>query len=195
MVRPAPLLEDPGKIIMMGLAPAGQIHRGIGVAIRGMSAATGEHPISQYRIVADGGVPGLSSSRRSSKLWAVCRWGGHRLDDFRPGRHRGRAPSGPLAAGGHQGCSGARCSACGGYRCVTGSPTLNPGSTSLNLGGRGWWRSGGGSAGGPAAARWAVTRWRRWWSLRRPVAVLERRVRALEAGRPVIVAFPMRWPG
>jgi hypothetical protein len=41
----------------------------------------------------------------------------------------------------------------------------------------------------------AVTRWGRWWSLQRRVAVFERRVSAVEAGRPVIVAFPMKRPG
>ena len=57
IVDPAPLLGGPGfeaKIIMMDLAPAGQIHRRIGVAIRGMSTAADEHPISKRHIAADG---------------------------------------------------------------------------------------------------------------------------------------------
>jgi hypothetical protein len=52
---PAPLLGGPGiqGWIVMGLAPAGQIHRSIGVAVGGIPALTSEHPIGQRHIAAD----------------------------------------------------------------------------------------------------------------------------------------------
>jgi hypothetical protein len=37
----------------MGLAPAGEIHRGVAVAVHAMSAGAGEHAVSQGEVVAD----------------------------------------------------------------------------------------------------------------------------------------------
>jgi hypothetical protein len=52
---PAPLLGGPGMEgwIVMGFSPAGEVSRGIGVAVSGMPAPAGEHAISQREVVAD----------------------------------------------------------------------------------------------------------------------------------------------
>lgn len=53
---PAPLLGGPGvwRGTVMSLAPAGQIHRRVGVAVGRMSALASKHSISQGQIAADG---------------------------------------------------------------------------------------------------------------------------------------------
>jgi hypothetical protein len=43
---PAPLLGGPGIEVML-LAPAGKVHRGVAIAVGGMSAHAGEYPIGQ----------------------------------------------------------------------------------------------------------------------------------------------------
>jgi len=53
---PAPMLGGPGiqGWIVVFLAPAGQVDRGVGVAINRMSAAAGEHAIGQRQVAANG---------------------------------------------------------------------------------------------------------------------------------------------
>jgi len=49
------LLGGPGieVMLMIGLAPTGQVDRGVGVAVSGMSTAAGEYPIGQRQIAVD----------------------------------------------------------------------------------------------------------------------------------------------
>jgi hypothetical protein len=53
---PASVLGGPGieGWILMGLGPAGQIHRGVPVTISRMPAPAGEHPIGKFQIAVNG---------------------------------------------------------------------------------------------------------------------------------------------
>jgi hypothetical protein len=60
---PAPLLGGPGIEVML-FGPAGEIRCGVQVAVSGMSAHAGEHPIGQGQIATDGPAGGAELARR-----------------------------------------------------------------------------------------------------------------------------------
>jgi hypothetical protein len=49
---------------VMLLAPAGEIDRGVQVAVSGMSAHAGQHPVGQRQIAADGAAGRAELARR-----------------------------------------------------------------------------------------------------------------------------------
>ena len=71
---PAFTLGGPGieVMIVMGLAPVGEIHRCIEVAVSAMTAAAGEHPVREGQCGVDG--PALRADERSKPVgvWMVC---------------------------------------------------------------------------------------------------------------------------
>jgi hypothetical protein len=102
---PAPLLGGPGIEVMpvIVLTPAGQVRRGVAVAVSRVSAHTGEHPIGQCQVATDDPacraefarrVPAISYDEFSSAPGLLV---AQQLRELDPARVRDRARQSPVA--------------------------------------------------------------------------------------------------